>query len=118
MPGFDDTNRSDIDILTHIAHYLSVSYANRIYISGILFLHRISDNRVTGTTRRNITLFKELVGDTAYENVAVATTMWWEGEEEMNVRKEDQLRKEDFRDVLEHGGRMCRYTAGVGNGVI
>jgi len=113
-PGFDDTQRSDIEILEHIAHYLSVSYANRNCISGIIFLHRISDNRTSGTTRRNITMFKELVGDVAYENVAIATTMWWKGEEEMNMRKEEQLKKEDFHDVLNGGGRMFRYTAGAG----
>ncbi len=46
-PGFDDTNRSDVDTLKLIAHYLSVSYANRVCIGGIVYLHRISDNRVT-----------------------------------------------------------------------
>lgn len=113
-PGFDDTNRSDIDILTHIAHYLSVSYANNITVSGIIFLHSIADNRVSGSKMRNITMFKELVGDAAYENVAITTTMWWKGEKEANIRKEGQLREEFFKDVLEGGGNVFRHTAGAG----
>lgn len=113
-PGFNDTNRSDIDILTSIAHYLSVSYANRINISGIIFLHRISDNRMSSSMKRNINMFKKLVGETAYENVAITTTMWWDGEEKMNARKETQLREEYFEDVLDGGGSLFRYEAGTG----
>ena len=113
-PGFDDTSRSDGDILAHIAHYLSVSYANSIYIHGIVLLHRISDNRVSGTSRRNIAMFKELVGVEAYENVAVATTMWWNGEHELNLRKERELQEEHFKDILSNGGRMFKLTAGIG----
>lgn len=45
-PGFDDTNRSDIETLRSISHYLSISYANRVSISGILYLHRVSDVRL------------------------------------------------------------------------
>lgn len=77
-------------------------------------MHRISDNRVSGTTKRNIAMFKQLVGEMAYENTAIVTTMWWKGEERINARRERQLEAEEFRDVLDGGGRMFRYRAGVG----
>ena len=112
-PGFDDTDRSDVEILTQIANYLSVSYANSIYISGIILLHRISDNRFSGSSRRNITMFKELVGEMAYENVAIATTMWWNGEHEMNLKKEKELQDEHFSDILSSGGTLFRLTGGL-----
>ncbi|KAL9622433.1 MAG: hypothetical protein Q9160_003278 [Pyrenula sp. 1 TL-2023] len=113
-PGFDDTNLSDIDILAHIAHYLSISYANRICISGIIFLHSISDNRVSGSKRRNITMFREVVGEAAYENVAIATTMWRKGEYDAGARRENQLCQDYFNDILAGGGRMSRLASGVG----
>jgi hypothetical protein len=36
-------------------------------------------------------MFKKFVGEMAYENVAIATIMWWEGEGKVNVLMEHQL---------------------------
>ena len=58
-PGFDDTETADIDTLKTIAAYLSASYANGVRINGIVYLHRISDNRLSGTSSRNLRMFKK-----------------------------------------------------------
>lgn len=63
---------------------------------------------------RNIAMFRELVGEAAYENVAIATTMWREGEEDAGARRENQLRQDYFDDILAAGGRMFRQKSGVG----
>lgn len=38
-PGFDDTNRSDTDVLKAIATWLTKSYAKDVRLNGILYLH-------------------------------------------------------------------------------
>lgn len=75
-PGFDDTNRTDIETLSVLAAYLGASYANGVRIHGIIVLHPIADNRMGGSSVRNIEMMKKLCGFDSYENVAVATTMW------------------------------------------
>jgi len=40
-PGFDDTMRSDTDILEEIAEFLSHTYKQDVLLSGILYFHRI-----------------------------------------------------------------------------
>jgi hypothetical protein len=75
-PGFNDTDRSDIDTLSVLATYLSASYANGARIHGVVMLHPISDNRMSGSSLRNINMMKAMCGFESYANFAIATTMW------------------------------------------
>ncbi|KAJ4375938.1 hypothetical protein N0V83_001217 [Neocucurbitaria cava] len=75
-PGFDDTNRSDTDVLKDVATFLSRMYAGNIKLAGIIYLHRITDNRMGGSAMRNLRMFKKLCGDKYFQNVILATTMW------------------------------------------
>ena len=74
-------------------------------------MHRISDNRLSGTTKRNIGMFKSLIGEEAYPNVAVLTTMWSPDESSIHERREAQLSDtvDFFGDVLAGGARMFRH---------
>ncbi|KAI1291689.1 hypothetical protein F5Y03DRAFT_29116 [Xylaria venustula] len=112
-PGFDDTNREDVEILTAVSHYLSVSYANNVSVNGILYLHRISDPRIGSSTRRNLEMMKALCGEDAFENVAVITTMWASGESEVEIIKqrsrEQELQDLYLNDMLEKGSRSLRH---------
>ncbi|KAJ5690368.1 hypothetical protein N7462_004760 [Penicillium macrosclerotiorum] len=73
------TERPDFVILQSISAYLSASYARHIYIHGVIFLHRITENRVTGSARRNIELMKAICGSGFFPYVALATTHWMTG---------------------------------------
>ncbi|OQO14297.1 hypothetical protein B0A48_01173 [Cryoendolithus antarcticus] len=75
-PGFDDTNKTDTDILKQVAHYLSMTYRKNVRLSGIIYLHRITDVRMSGSSLKNLSMFKKLCGEDAYKHVALATTMW------------------------------------------
>jgi hypothetical protein len=75
-PGFDDTYRGDADILADIAENLSASYKQNLRLSGIVYLHRIKDERMTNAILRNLTMFQNLCGKDAFQNVTLATTFW------------------------------------------
>ncbi|KAL2851529.1 hypothetical protein BJY01DRAFT_245040 [Aspergillus pseudoustus] len=111
-PGFDDTNLSDSETLTRISHYLAVAYANSIYISGIILMHRIIDPRLSGTARLNLEMFKHMLGETAYENVAIVTSMWSAPPTELEIQREKELiqGKGLLAEVLQGGGRAFRYS--------
>ncbi|KAI6045342.1 kinase-like domain-containing protein [Pisolithus marmoratus] len=75
-PGFDDTYRSDRDILQTIADWLEKKYRGNVKLTGVIYTHRISNNRMSGSVCKNLDLFSQLCGDKAAQCVRLVTTMW------------------------------------------
>ncbi|KAK1688499.1 P-loop containing nucleoside triphosphate hydrolase protein [Colletotrichum godetiae] len=116
-PGFNDPdlNRSDEVILSTIGTYLGCSYSRNVFIHGIVYLHRINDNRMTRSNTQNIEMFKALCGEEAYSNVALATTFWPPSPDPNDLkillkREQDLTRKASyFGRVINGGARMFRH---------
>jgi DNA repair exonuclease SbcCD ATPase subunit len=107
-PGFDDTNRSDVQVLQDLAHWLSGSFKYGIRLSGVVFLHRISDPRMASSARRNLLMFKKLCGEKAYQSVILGTTHW------SNVSPQDGTRRErELIETDEYWGLMCKKGSRV-----
>ena len=49
---------------------------NRFKLTGIIYIHHISDARFTGITRCKFEMFYELCGDSAFGNAIIVTNMW------------------------------------------
>ncbi|KAJ3552254.1 hypothetical protein NP233_g12923 [Leucocoprinus birnbaumii] len=75
-PGFDDTSRSDLEILETIADWFKAVPDGRGKISGIVYLHRITDPRMMHTVVKNFDMFQRLCGERFFEKVVLATAMW------------------------------------------
>jgi hypothetical protein len=90
-PGFDDTVHSDAEVLRRLAVWLRETYANRILLSGIIYLHPINESRMRGSARHNIQMFKKLCGNAALKNVILATTKWDLVEEDVGVKRQSEL---------------------------
>ncbi|KDR76127.1 hypothetical protein GALMADRAFT_96584 [Galerina marginata CBS 339.88] len=112
-PGFDDTTTSDMDILRQISEFLSKTYKDGKRLSGVLYIHRISDFRVGGISRRNFKMFRELCGERTLVNVIIVTNMWGDVSKEIGEQREDQLATQDifFKPTLEKGARLLRHDA-------
>ncbi|KAI5989615.1 P-loop containing nucleoside triphosphate hydrolase protein [Pisolithus orientalis] len=110
-PGFDDTTRSDTDILSSIAAYLSNTYEHGAKLAGVIYMHRISDFRMGGTSKRNFRIFRELCGDNTLKNVIIVTNMWGNVDQKLGEAREKELTTNDkfFKPVLEKGARMMRH---------
>ncbi|KAJ5273273.1 hypothetical protein N7478_008398 [Penicillium angulare] len=110
-PGFDDTNRKDTDILKEIATWLTTTYKNAIHLSGILYLHRISDNRMGGCAHRNLIMFKKLCGPEGVKNVIFLTTFWERVEAAVGETREKTLMTtEDFWGYfVDRGAQVQRH---------
>lgn len=111
-PGFDDTNRSDTDVLREIATWLTDSYANRIKLNGIIYLHRITDRRMQGSAKRNLMMFKKLCGKDALKNIVLATTMWEQIDAASGDSREAELvNTPDFWGWMrDQGSQVIRHT--------
>jgi hypothetical protein len=111
-PGFDDTKRSDAEILDEIVQFLVFQYQLGISLKGIVYLHRITDNKMQGTAQRYFEMFKRLCGDKTMANVVLLTTMWGELKDEgMGLRRDQQLRRQ-FWNVMESQGSSIRRFDG------
>ncbi|TGJ80532.1 hypothetical protein E0Z10_g8239 [Xylaria hypoxylon] len=110
-PGFDDTNRSDTEVLKDIATWLTKSYANNIQLNGILYLHRITDTRMGKSAKKNLFLFKKLCGPNALRNVLLVSTMW-ENVSMMigNDHEQELVQTEEFWGaMLQQGAQLKRH---------
>lgn len=113
-PGFDDTTRTDTSVLIEIAAWLKKSYDDKVQLAGIVYLHRISDNRVGGSGTHNIRLFKELCGEQALSCVVLTTSMWdLVPPEKAKQREKELISKEEFwGGLVRHGCRVARQDDG------
>ncbi|KAG9227673.1 hypothetical protein CCMSSC00406_0000681 [Pleurotus cornucopiae] len=110
-PGFDDTAKTDTEVLTMIAAFLSSMYRRGVMLSGAIYIHRISDIRMGGTSTRNFKLFRGLCGETMLRNVVIVTNMWGEVTLDVGEAREEELKSQDdfFKPVLERGAQLKRH---------
>ena len=89
-PGFDDTVRSDTEILISLVDWMKESYKEK-ELSGIIYLHSISDVRMTHSGLQNLRMFRKLCGDDNLQNVILATTKWGITPEHDALSREKEL---------------------------
>jgi len=134
-PGIDDTRVGvkETDVLTRIANHLgemsvcsrlcyrcetgSLNGVRRIYrevrnvwVTGVLFLHRINDNRFSQTADRVSIMLKNLCGDAAMSHLMLCTTMWDRVPEEEGY--------EHFDELCETGAWKEMISKGAGTAII
>ncbi|EKM78811.1 hypothetical protein AGABI1DRAFT_13598, partial [Agaricus bisporus var. burnettii JB137-S8] len=111
-PGFDDTYKSDAEILEQIAKWLADTYKAGVKLSGILYLHRITDNRITNTVVRNLDMFQKLCGSENLSSITFVTTNWDSFRAE-NIQEgkanEEQLSEVYWKSLLDNGSKMLRF---------
>jgi len=121
-PGFDDTTRSDTDILNAIATFLESLYRDGATLAGVLYFHRISDFRMGGMSTKNFRMFRKLCGEKTLKNVIIVTNMWGQVEPEVGNAREAELKRDElfFKYALEKGAQMVRHdnTSSSAQGVI
>lgn len=110
-PGFDDETRPDSEVLRELAGWLTASYASNIKLNGIIYLHRITDDRLGGQAKSNLIMFKQLCGPDAFSNVILATTMWESVEPTIGAQREFELKtKQDYWGfMISKGSRVVRH---------
>lgn len=111
-PGFDDTRRSDTEILNVISEMLTAQYQIGMKLWGIIFLHRITDIRFAASAQDALSLFRQLVGDEALRNVVLATSQWGRltGDDmPAAILREQQLRDQYWREMLDMNSMTTRF---------
>ncbi|KAI4675994.1 uncharacterized protein J4E84_009793 [Alternaria hordeiaustralica] len=113
-PGFDDTYRSDSEILREVALWLNKAHTEKLRLAGIIFLQRISDVRVGGSGIKNIKMFQKLCGDGPLSSVVLATTMWDMASPNAAIERERELQEQPqlWKRMIDHGSCVFRHDKG------
>lgn len=98
-----------------IADYLAAAYKQEMKLSGIIYVHPISDNRVTHHTTKNLEMFRKLTGERNLKNVVLATSMWDRVAEAEGARREEELKGKFWRLLLAMGARAVRHEDAPGS---
>ncbi|KAF5359402.1 hypothetical protein D9756_003396 [Leucocoprinus leucothites] len=107
-PGFDDTTRTDMEILAMVSEWLVKTYKGDVKLSGLIYLHRITDNRMAGSPYRNLRMFGNLCGDLTMSRVVLVTTMWDRVGTMDGNRREGELKEQFWRVLIEKGSGVDR----------
>ena len=110
-PGFDDTNRSDSDVLKDLAYWLGISYEKKkIRLTGLIYLHPISHVRMAGTPFKNLRTFRKMVGSQSMSSVALVSTMWGPSSGKEENDRDDLLRKtpQYWGKMIDEGAKAHR----------
>ncbi|KAH6664838.1 hypothetical protein B0J14DRAFT_493082 [Halenospora varia] len=123
LPGFDDTHKSDVEVLSLISELVSTQYHIGMKLWGVIFLHPITDIRFQGSTGKVLSMFQGLVGEEALQNVVLATTHWGSVKDEdmpAALAREYQLRNNYWRDMLDNNAMMAKFegTKASAEGII
>jgi len=110
-PGFNDTYKSDAEILRRIAAWLEAAYRQKIRLSGIIYLHDISQEKFSAADSKSLQIFKHLCGDAALRNVVIGTTKW--GKVMSNLaeaeKREQDLRCEVWKSMIDSGSKVHKF---------
>ena len=113
-PGFDDTNRNDGDVLSDIGFFLAKTYENGVRLSGIIYLHDITKNRMTHGGLSNLIMFQDLCGPEPLGNVVLATSRWSKDPEQLidQERFERELRTNPkyWGEMVAQDSKVTRFA--------
>ncbi|KAK7968794.1 P-loop containing nucleoside triphosphate hydrolase protein [Apiospora saccharicola] len=109
-PGFSDTHMSDTEVLQLIADYLAAAYKRDMKLSGIIYLHPISDTRVTHHATKNLQMFQKLTGEKNLKNVVLATSMWDKVSPDEGAAREQELKDKFWKVLIAYEAKALRYA--------
>ena len=114
-PGFDDSDKSGVDVLEDIATWLAKVYSFNARLAGIIYLHKITDNKFTGSTKLNLHMFKKLCGNDNLHSVRLVTTHWTnERTGHSTVSDQDaDIRLKELSEDEDAWGQMIRFRSTV-----
>jgi len=84
-------------------------YESGSKLAGIVYIHRISDERFTGISVRNFKMFRKLCGESSLKNVVIVTNMWGKVEESVGEARERELTEIYFKPALDKNAQLARH---------
>lgn len=107
-------------MLQELAFWLHDAHQRGIRLAGILYLHRITDNRLQGSALQGLQVFKEMCGREAFCGVVMVTTRWDVASQSGHAYVSAATRQQELAattsfwgDILAGGGRIVALRDGL-----
>jgi|ERR1700722_7251582 len=78
-------------------------------VAGILYLHRISDNRITAPSESTMAAFKRFCGKDVSSRIILMTTMWDKTIPTIGESRENEIKTNYWNYMLSSGSRVARF---------
>lgn len=95
-------------MLRRISNLLADLHADKTDIAGFLYLHPISNARVTGSAKKNLDMFRKVVGTRNMTRCTLVTTKWSREQEVTAKSHEVETRVAHKPKLLEANARCWR----------
>lgn len=81
-----------------------------IDIHGLIYMHRISDQRMSGSSRRAFSTLANICGRSAMRRLTIVTNMWDITPPDIGTAREAELQDNSlfYKDAIEAGARLLR----------
>ncbi|KAI6168849.1 hypothetical protein EDD17DRAFT_448849 [Pisolithus thermaeus] len=101
-PGLGNTLKDDSEVLRMFTRWFRTLKKRGLVVAGILYFHRISDNRIPGNPVRALCVFGETCGGfgAALSKTTLTLTMWNEVDEALGDNRLAELKSMDFWNVI------------------
>jgi len=94
--------------LKEIAFFLGQTYSRGLRLSGLIYLHRITDPKMSGSAVKNLEIFKRLCGANAFPSVCLVTTRWNEVPAGTEGFREAEQRETQLAQTDRYWGQMVK----------
>jgi hypothetical protein len=115
-PGFDDAQNGNAKVFREIASLICTVCDGRGFtLGGMVYVQRITDMRMSGSSLESLQIFKKVCGERCFEDITVVTTMWnlLNSPEAMDaaLRREQMLRDSPkfFGELIEGKAKMEQH---------
>jgi hypothetical protein len=120
-PGFNDTVRSNGDIILEISKGLLAQKALGMKLMGIIYLHDITQYKWTGALKRQLKIVKLIAGQENFKHILLVTTKWGDGARKDEFEdRQAELEDDYWEDLVEKGARVLKFegTAESAKGIV
>jgi len=109
-PGFDDSHRSNQEVVEQILEWLAVEHRSNAEFVGVIYVHNIMNPRMQGSALQNLRMFQKLVGSNNMSKVILATSFWDLVDRSKGIEREGALTKSPdfFAAMIGKGARYMR----------
>ena len=84
-------------------------YEGDVKLAGVIYFHRISDERWRRSDTRSFGWLRRICGERTLRNVVLVTNMWGNVNPNLGATREQQLAAEFVRPALDKGARLLRH---------
>jgi hypothetical protein len=115
-PGFDDSVRSDSDIIFEISATLSAQAALGVRLLGIIYMHDITVPRMRGSSKRELEMLRLIAGKKNYKHILLVTTKWGDPTRVREFEnRQFELQDNYWSDLIDGGAGVHRFEGSNGS---